>query len=105
MTQSCTLSSHCPSSVGMTWSGCTAQCLWTSQHFYVGPQYVLLWLHSLSGPMCTKWLLQTAGAFWLQNWVMGGGKAMPRIRMFKPALPIGAFLTCSWFSLGSVVIF
>lgn len=54
----------------------------------------LLWLPSLSGPMCTKWLLQI-------QWPPGcrGGKAMPRIRLFKPALPVGAFLTSPWFSL------
>lgn len=53
MTVSCTLSSCSPSSVGMTWGSCTAQCLWISLHFYVaaapgspvGPAPAALWSH------------------------------------------------------------
>lgn len=101
------LSSQSPSSVVVMWGGCTAQCLWTSQHFYIvaglgSPVCPQLWLPSLSGPTCTKLsgLLEITVAAWLQSSLMGGGKATPRMRLFKPASPAGAFLNCPWFSLG-----
>lgn len=100
MTLSCSLSSCSPSSVGMTWGSCTAQCLWTSLHFYVaaapgspvGPAPAALWSHM-------HWLgcYRPQGPLGCRS-VMGSSQAMPRMPQFNPASPTGALHTCPWFS-------